>query len=461
VPPDAPVTGAAPDFDRHFRRAVWITALVAVVIAAVVYADKAADDRSAFIRWRPQVLQFWRGVNIYDKMMFPNPPIMPITLYPLMSLPPLQGAMAWYALKVTLTALSVWLCFRMVRPDDRVLPSWVQGAVLLMSFRTVLSDLHHGNNNLIILFLVVACLAAWRKGYDVLAGMVLALAISYKVTPALFVLYFAYKRSWRTVGATLLGMGVFLLIVPGVVVGPSFNGECLAAWWRRILSPYLDKGVISQQEINQSMVGVLTRLLTNSRTGTGRYDVHLDVNLVSWPPRVVGLLMKGVSVGMVGLLAWLCRTKTDRRDDNRLFGEFALVVLTMLFVSERSWKHHFVTLLLPYTYLTYRVGVSAIRPRVKAALASAMVLSALMMATTSSELGGLFARNQGHKIAQGYGMFLWSAVVVYVATAWMVRREGRAEPAEALPGLPQPETSRRSFPPPHFSAPAQPGTIRV
>jgi hypothetical protein len=285
VPPDAPVTGAAPDFDRHFRRAVWITALVAVVIAAVVYADKAADDRSAFIRWRPQVLQFWRGVNIYDKMMFPNPPIMPITLYPLMSLPPLQGAMAWYALKVTLTALSVWLCFRMVRPDDRVLPSWVQGAVLLMSFRTVLSDLHHGNNNLIILFLVVACLSAWRKGYDVLAGMVLALAISYKVTPALFVLYFAYKRSWRTVGATLLGMGVFLLIVPGVVVGPSFNGECLAAWWRRILSPYLDKGVISQQEINQSMVGVLTRLLTNSRTGTGRYDVHLDVNLVSWPPR--------------------------------------------------------------------------------------------------------------------------------------------------------------------------------
>ncbi len=29
----------------------------------------------------------------------------------------------------------------------------------------------------------------------------------------------------------------------------------------------------------------------------------------------------------------------------------------MLFVSERSWKHHYVTLLLPYTYLAYRVGV--------------------------------------------------------------------------------------------------------
>ena len=44
--------------------------------------------------------------------------------------------------------VSVWFCFKMVRPDDRVLPSWVQAPVLLLSFRPVLGDLHHGNNNL-------------------------------------------------------------------------------------------------------------------------------------------------------------------------------------------------------------------------------------------------------------------------------------------------------------------------
>ena len=32
-----------------------------------------------------------------------------------------------------------------------------------------------------------------------LAGLILALSISYKVTPALFIPYFVYKRSWRTV----------------------------------------------------------------------------------------------------------------------------------------------------------------------------------------------------------------------------------------------------------------------
>ena len=70
--------GPCPDLDRRLRRVVWIMALLAVTIAGIIYADKASDDRSAFIRWRPQVLQFWRGVNIYDKMTFPNPPIMPI-----------------------------------------------------------------------------------------------------------------------------------------------------------------------------------------------------------------------------------------------------------------------------------------------------------------------------------------------------------------------------------------------
>jgi hypothetical protein len=92
----------------------------------------------------------------------------------------------------------------------------------------------------------------------------------------------------------------------------------------------------------------------------------------------------------------------------------------MLFISERSWKHHYVTLLLPYTYLTYRVFMTPVSRGVRVVLGTALALSALFMATTSSEFGGLFAQGQGHKIAQAYGMFLWAGVVLYSATAWRV-----------------------------------------
>ena len=90
-----------------------------ILISAAFYYEKAADHRSAFVRWRPQVLQFWAGVNIYDKMIFPNPPIMPITLYPLMVLPTVTGAMCWFAIKVALTTAALMMCFEIVRAAGR------------------------------------------------------------------------------------------------------------------------------------------------------------------------------------------------------------------------------------------------------------------------------------------------------------------------------------------------------
>ena len=119
--------GAHRDFERRMHRTVWIASILFAIGAAIVYAEKAAEDRSAFVRWRHQVLQLMQGVNIYDTVMYPNPPIMPLTLYPLMVLPPVVGALCWFALKVVLTAASASICFEMVRPADQRLPAWVQG----------------------------------------------------------------------------------------------------------------------------------------------------------------------------------------------------------------------------------------------------------------------------------------------------------------------------------------------
>jgi alpha-1,2-mannosyltransferase len=441
----------AADLATHGRRGVWIAYFAVLFGAAVVYAGKAADERSAFIRWRHQVREFWDGKNIWDSYYYPNPPIMPLSLGPLMALPPVTGALTWFALKGALTAVSIVLCFRMARSAGTKVPFWAEGVIILLALRPILSDLHHGNNNLIILFLVVAALAAWRKGYDVLAGLTLALAITYKVTPALFLPYFAYKRSWRTVIATTLGVGIFLLIVPSLALGVDRNAVYLATWWRRILSPYVEGDVTSQQEVNQSMVGVLSRLLTAPKPMDQNHygGTHLVVNLVAWSPKLVAWLVKGLSVALVGLLAYLCRTKTSRRDDERYLGEFALVVLTMLFVSERSWKHHFVTVLLPCTYLVYRMAVAPANWRVRATLGLSLGLSALLMATTSKDVGQwvLLSKN-GHEYALGYGLFLWSAVALYVATAWRVVVEGRRDEAPKDVG---PTRNGVEVSAPHFS----------
>lgn len=424
-------TGAAPDFDRHFRRAVWVAWALFLLGAGCVYcSEKAANDRGAFNRWRHQVLEFWDGKNIWEPYFFPNPPIFPLAVLPLMLLPPVVGAAAWFALKGGLATVSAVACARMARePTERTcpIPSWVWAATLLLSLRPILGDLHHANNNLVILGLIVATLAAWQSGRDILAGLALALAISFKVTPALFVPYFLYKRSWRTVGATLVGVGLFLFVVPTLILGPSFNAACLGSWWKRILSPYVVAQVVSKQEVNQSMVGTLTRLLTAPKLVDASVGGNsIPVNVVALTDRTATLLIKGLSIGLVGLLACFCRPKSSAsRDDPRLLAEFSLVVLTMLFVSERSWKHHYVTVLLPYTYLVHVTFRPTTSRRVRDILAACLVLSAALMATTSSEVGGLFLKGQGHKVAQAYGMFFWSGLVLYGATAWRLMAERR------------------------------------
>jgi len=214
-----------------------------------------------------------------------------------------------------------------------------------------------------------------------------------------------------------------------------------------MVKPFVLKHASSVQESNQSLFGVLTRLLTEMMPGRGRYEVHLDLNLVSLPSWLVNYLIKAVAFGLLGLLAFLCRTPAKNRRDSRLLGEVALVVLTMLFVSERSWKHHYVTVLIPYSYLVAEFFSSHVGPRSRALIVGAWAVSFSLMAATSTEFGGWFAEGQGHEIAQGYGSFLWAGVVVYATVAWRVwvRRTELPSP-QASPGSGSP------IPPSHFSA---------
>lgn len=430
---------------RAFRVMWGLWALV-MVVAAVVYAWKAADSRSAFVRWRHQVLDMQDGVNIWERYYFPNPPILPIMLFPLLVLPAVPGALAWYAIKAAMVTWVVVTLARMARgPHGPPLHSIGIALVLMLAGRPIMSDLQHGNINILILFLVVAALEFWRRGGDVGAGLTLALAIATKVTPALFVPYLLYKRAWKAAAWCGVGLVLYLLVVPSVVLGPEYNWRVLMTWRHNIISPFVEGEVIrSTQEVNQSMVGVITRLTTQSKELAPHSNggTEHDLNLASWPPEQVAVGVKVLSIGLVLLLGFLCRTRALGRDDPRLLGEYALVVLTMLFVSERSWKHHFVTIVLPLMYLVYQLFMARLTRGQRVALAATLLVSAALMSSTSDGVGGLFADGVGHEYALFFGMFLWSALCLYIATAWRVRvlrcapLETRAPAYVAAPGNP-------------------------
>ena len=154
---------------------------------------------------------------------------------------PLASALTWFYLKVGMYLVCVVWAFRLVETADKPFPAWAKALAIVLSIRPILGDLTHGNINIFILFLVMASLHSFSRGRDRLSGVLLALAIACKVTPAIFVLYFLYKRAWGVLFGCAIGLVMFFLVVPALVfavqdgslsTGWERNWSALVAWYQ-------------------------------------------------------------------------------------------------------------------------------------------------------------------------------------------------------------------------------------
>src|SRR5207302_7591454 len=74
----------------------------------------------------------------------------------------------------------------------------------------------------------------------------------------------------------------------------------------------------------------------------------------------------------------LCRGPRDVRQGWPFVAECALIVLGMLLFSERTWKHHAVTLLLPFAVLSYALFASEFGRRMKVYLGATLTAVGLL-----------------------------------------------------------------------------------
>jgi alpha-1,2-mannosyltransferase len=390
---------------------------------ALYSSHKDAGHRSAILRWQEQIRGLDDDIDISQRYNYPNPPVMAVLLYPLAKLPPLASALGWFYLKVALTMLALVWIFRLVETPDRPFPAWGKGLTILLSLRPIIGDLQHGNVNLFILFLVVAFLTLFRCRRDVLAGLVLGLAIACKVTPALFLPYLVWKRAWKTLAGSVVGLVLFLYpgLVPGLILGFAENDHQVRSWYQNMVVPFIIEGKVTSEHNNQSLPGLLARLLTHSPSfseydAADQYQPTAYHNVLTLDPVIVRGLVK-VAIGLFALLVvWACRTPTQTRQGWRLGAEFAIVLLGMLLFSERTWKHHAVTLCLPFAVLCYYLSAYQPVGQLRTFLIATLVGSTLLMATTATGLlPDAFA-----KLAQVYGAYVMVYGVLLLALALLL-----------------------------------------
>jgi hypothetical protein len=191
------------------------------------------------------------GLEVPLVGFMPNPPMCAAPILPLTVLRPLTAKRVWLILNLALLFLALEMLHRVTSLPYR--------RILLVSFLCVVplrTNFVYGQYYVVVLFLMCAAYYTWQRGHRLAAGMLLALAASFKLFPALFLILFLWKRDWRAavglvsggaaVAATSVGMfgwqvhKVFLIeVLPralhGDIIDPYFlRWNSFSMLWHRL-----------------------------------------------------------------------------------------------------------------------------------------------------------------------------------------------------------------------------------
>ncbi len=267
------------------------------------------------------------------------------------------ASIAWPLLNLAALAGSCYWCLKLARGPDAPVPWPLLIVPALLVLRPLDSNFGNGQVNVLILALTCLGLYLYQKRLDTWAGVSLAAATLMKVTPALLIVYFAWKREWRVVIGAAIGAIILTLIVPMPLFGMrgGLDGTCYWLEERILVST---AGVQQEGYVpGQSLRTILYRTLTDSKAGS-HTERDIRVNIVSMEPETVEIVSKTCAIGLILLLGLLTFGRGDRDDVPRTAAEFSLLLGVMLLASPYSRKAHFVLLMLPMTFAWSRLALA-------------------------------------------------------------------------------------------------------
>jgi len=247
-------------------------------------------------------------------------PFFALVLHPLALLPLETAIVVWAVVEVLVTALLFALPVpSLFRAKHAVAWYLAYLAVFLTSF-PVLHNFRWGQVSALITLLTLAAVYAYRAGRARQAGLLLAVAASVKLYPALLLLTFVARRERRPLLVVFVVVALLMGILPALVLGPEETVRFYVVVYRMVSG-----SVWIGHDTNSQYVGsVVARLTSIPAT------------------RAVGGWAGAVIVLADGWAVWRL-ARTASADDAVMWGA-ALVFLSLPFALETSWPHYFVYL---------------------------------------------------------------------------------------------------------------------
>ncbi len=346
---------------------VVIFALLIAAAGIVLTRDFGADARDRKKHLFDFEVYYDAGQSLYQKgrtdlysedfasgrvMDYRYPPFFLVALILLWALPAKAAAFGWFLLSILSIIASALILNRTLPVEKNRIAVWAITSLAVAQYFVMV--VHYGNAHLLAIFLLFAAQYFFLKKRLPLAGLLLALSITIKLTPLLILPYFALKKQWRLLWLT----GLFLVainLIPSIYFGFSENADLLKTWYRHVVAD--QEFHETNGPINLSLKGQMRRYLSevdyNSRVDG---DVNYrSVNFASLPQETVDRLWIAIAsiiyILVLFLIWWSSRNRNTNCDDRRAL-ELGLMICLMLFVGPLTSKIYFIALLWPIFFLT-------------------------------------------------------------------------------------------------------------
>jgi len=245
-------------------------------------------------------------------------------------------------------------------------------------------DLDDCGLQLILLFMLT--LGAWwtLRRRSILAGLMLAMAVTYKVTPVFFLPLLLYKRRWREAAWMVVFVAVLNLLLPAAWLGWDktimaqhiYFAKVEKIWRASQLGP-TTHGIQSAIHQNRSLRSTIGRYLQTYRPGSSEpgselFIPHPDdsatgkpigaearphplfVQFLDLPAATANLVVTGLLLALAAWLAFAFRRKWgEESNEGNLPAEWAALMLLCAVLSPVCWGQHLV-LAIPAAVLVMR-----------------------------------------------------------------------------------------------------------
>lgn len=338
-------------------RSPLVTRLVqsGLVIAAVVHGYIISFGRSFHFRdidiHREIGRRFLTGEYLYaNDYCYMYLPTTGIYFAPLLILDRNPSLALRYAVAVGCLVLTIALFHRMLFGSanstlwSRLLVGVGAGALTL---QFILNDLDDGGPHLVLLGILSGGVYAVWLGREWLGAALIGLGIVLKITPALFVLLFLWKRQWRLASYTVLATGLWVLL-PILYMGPTSWWNHHTEWTRNAVLSVLDRQAEGRQEnelqkANLSLRHTMLRYLVaypsthRLRQVDRSYKPVLDL-----PSSVANGIVGVAALSLLGLFAWSSQRTFHGPGDPLWARDCAGTLMLALFLSPITWDQHLV-----------------------------------------------------------------------------------------------------------------------